>query len=188
MSVQSTAAQHARTRGPSDARVPGTARRCLGPVQWCRRPAGPVGTARLESTRGPTRPSPVVPWGGLRFGPSVAPWGAPLTHARHFGTAASYFARHRVELAGVLSEAAPPGGFGVPGELLCSAFNHSSCTPGPERRARPSLLPPHRLSAATARLRARPGGPAQDTPPRARVRTPPGLLPAVTGYAAPCSG
>ena len=33
-----------------------------------------------------------------------------------------------------------------------------------------------------------PGGPAQDTPPRARVRTPPGLLPAVTGYAAPCSG
>ena len=25
-------------------------------------------------------------------------------------------------------------------------------------------------------------------PPRARVRTPPGLLPAVTGYAAPCSG
>ena len=93
-----------------------------------------------------------------------------------------------MELAGVWSEAAPLGGFGVPGELLCSAFNHSSCTPGPERRARPSLLPPHQLSATPARLRAKPGGPAQGVSPRARVRTPPGLLPAVTGYAAPCSG
>ena len=81
-----------------------------------------------------------------------------------------------MELAGVWSEAAPLGGFGVPGELLCSAFDHSSCTPGPERRARPSLLPPHQLSAATARLRAKPGGPAQGLSPRARVRTPPGLL------------
>ena len=93
-----------------------------------------------------------------------------------------------MELAGRRSEAAPLGGFGVPGELLCSAFNHSSCTPGPERRARPSLLPPHQLSATPARLRAKPGGPAQGVSPRARVRTPPGLLPAVTGYAAPCSG
>ena len=81
-----------------------------------------------------------------------------------------------MELAGVWSEAAPLGGFGVPGELLCSAFNHSSCTPGPERRARPSLLPPHQLSATPARLRAKPGGPAQGLSPRARVRTPPGLL------------
>ena len=86
-----------------------------------------------------------------------------------------------MELAGVWSEAAPLGGFGVPGELLCSAFNHSSCTPGPERRARPSLLPPHQLSATPARLRAKPGGPAQSVTPRARVRTPPGLLPVTLG-------
>ena len=85
-----------------------------------------------------------------------------------------------MELAGVWSEAAPLGGFGVPGELLCSAFNHSSCTPGPERRARPSLLPPHQLSATPARLRAKPGGPVHRNASQGEgshpIRTPAGLL------------
>ena len=48
-----------------------------------------------------------------------------------------YFARHRKVVAGVAPEAAPLESFGVPGELLCSTLSHSSCTPGPERRARP---------------------------------------------------
>ena len=93
-----------------------------------------------------------------------------------------------MELAGVWSEAAPLGGFGVPGELLCSAFNHSSCTPGPERRARPSLLPPHQLSATPARLRAKPGGPVHRNASQGEGSHPTRAPSGRHWHTAPCSG